>query len=116
MFMKMEFGEALPNGTLWLGSFSAAQYRSDVHAAVYRCRAAGTVGTVLSRDMRLEAGQHLFTIPLCNIIMHADNDDCGDDGGSGGDGGGDEDGGDDDNNDDDDSNYERFDGNNNKIF
>ncbi|XP_045446589.1 Down syndrome cell adhesion molecule-like protein Dscam2 [Melitaea cinxia] len=47
--------EALPNGTLWLGSFSAAQYRSDVHAAVYRCRAAGTVGTVLSRDMRLEA-------------------------------------------------------------
>ncbi|CAH2233230.1 jg20121 [Pararge aegeria aegeria] len=48
--------EALPNGTLWLGAFSAAQYRSDVHAAVYRCRAAGTVGTVLSRDMRLEAG------------------------------------------------------------
>ncbi|XP_045772315.1 Down syndrome cell adhesion molecule-like protein Dscam2 [Maniola jurtina] len=47
--------EALPNGTLWLGAFSAAQYRSDVHAAVLRCRAAGTVGTVLSRDMRLEA-------------------------------------------------------------
>ncbi|XP_052738064.1 cell adhesion molecule Dscam2-like [Bicyclus anynana] len=47
--------EALANGTLRLGAFSAAQYRSDVHAAVYRCRAAGTVGTVLSRDMRLEA-------------------------------------------------------------
>ncbi|XP_072938506.1 cell adhesion molecule Dscam2-like [Epargyreus clarus] len=47
--------EALPNGTLWLGAFSAAQYRSDVHAAVYRCRAAATVGTILSRDMRVEA-------------------------------------------------------------
>ncbi|KAG6460446.1 hypothetical protein O3G_MSEX011981 [Manduca sexta] len=53
----MGFGarEALPNGTLWLGPFSAAQYRSDVHAAVYRCRAASTVGVILSRDMRLEA-------------------------------------------------------------
>ncbi|XP_059048817.1 cell adhesion molecule Dscam2-like, partial [Achroia grisella] len=47
--------EALPNGTLWLGPFSAAQYRSDVHATVYRCRAASTVGVILSRDMRLEA-------------------------------------------------------------
>lgn len=47
---------ALPNGTLWLGSFSAAQYRSDVHAAVYRCKASNTVGTVLSRDMRIDAG------------------------------------------------------------
>ncbi|XP_022821445.1 Down syndrome cell adhesion molecule-like protein Dscam2 [Spodoptera litura] len=46
---------ALSNGTLWLGAFSAAQYRSDVHAAVYRCRAASTAGTILSRDMRLEA-------------------------------------------------------------
>ncbi|XP_075984284.1 cell adhesion molecule Dscam2-like isoform X2 [Anticarsia gemmatalis] len=46
---------ALQNGTLWLGTFSAAQYRSDVHAAVYRCRAASTAGTILSRDMRLEA-------------------------------------------------------------
>ncbi|CAK1540394.1 unnamed protein product [Leptosia nina] len=48
-------GQALPNGTLWLGPFSAAQYRSDVHASVYRCRASGTMGTVLSRDMRVEA-------------------------------------------------------------
>ncbi|KAF9795909.1 hypothetical protein SFRURICE_017773 [Spodoptera frugiperda] len=46
---------ALSNGTLWLGAFGAAQYRSDVHAAVYRCRAASTAGTILSRDMRLEA-------------------------------------------------------------
>ncbi|OWR49815.1 down syndrome cell adhesion molecule [Danaus plexippus plexippus] len=53
---KRKQTEALPNGTLWLGAFSSAQYRSDVHAALYRCRAAGTVGTVLSRDMRLEAG------------------------------------------------------------
>ncbi|XP_047984714.1 Down syndrome cell adhesion molecule-like protein Dscam2 [Leguminivora glycinivorella] len=46
---------ALPNGTLWLGAFSAAQYRSDVHAATYRCRAASSVGAILSRDMRVEA-------------------------------------------------------------
>ncbi|XP_028029944.1 Down syndrome cell adhesion molecule-like protein Dscam2 [Bombyx mandarina] len=47
--------EALPNGTLWLSPFPAEQYRSDVHASVYRCRAASTVGIILSRDMRLEA-------------------------------------------------------------
>ncbi|XP_013175788.1 PREDICTED: Down syndrome cell adhesion molecule-like protein Dscam2 [Papilio xuthus] len=47
--------EALPNGTLVLSAFSAAQYRGDVHAALYRCRAAGSLGTVLSRDMRLQA-------------------------------------------------------------
>ncbi|CAF4862423.1 unnamed protein product [Pieris macdunnoughi] len=50
--------QALSNGTLWLGAFSPAQYRSDVHAGVYRCRASGTSGTVLSRDMRVEAGQY----------------------------------------------------------
>ncbi|XP_068626569.1 cell adhesion molecule Dscam2-like [Battus philenor] len=47
--------EALPNGTLWLGAFTAAQYRGDVHAALYRCRAAAPAGTVLSRDMRVDA-------------------------------------------------------------
>ncbi|KPJ17330.1 Down syndrome cell adhesion molecule-like protein CG42256 [Papilio machaon] len=52
--------EALPNGTLVLNAFSAAQYRGDVHAALYRCRAAGPLGTVLSRDMRLQAGTHAY--------------------------------------------------------
>ncbi|CAG9136229.1 unnamed protein product [Plutella xylostella] len=45
----------LANGTLWLGAFSPAQYRADVHAAAYRCRAASSVGTLLSRDMRVDA-------------------------------------------------------------
>ncbi|XP_013149682.1 PREDICTED: Down syndrome cell adhesion molecule-like protein Dscam2 [Papilio polytes] len=47
--------EVLENGTLVVSAFSAAQYRGDVHAALYRCRAAGPLGTVLSRDMRLQA-------------------------------------------------------------
>ncbi|XP_038220869.1 Down syndrome cell adhesion molecule-like protein Dscam2 [Zerene cesonia] len=47
--------QALSNGTLWLAPFSAAQYRSDVHAAVYRCRASASAGTILSRDMRVDA-------------------------------------------------------------
>lgn len=56
--------EVLENGTLVVSAFSAAQYRGDVHAALYRCRAAGPLGTVLSRDMRLQAGQSL---PQCTL-------------------------------------------------
>ncbi|XP_049878899.1 Down syndrome cell adhesion molecule-like protein Dscam2 [Pectinophora gossypiella] len=47
--------EVLDNGTLVFLPFSGAQYRADVHAAVYRCRAHNTHGAALSRDMRAHA-------------------------------------------------------------
>ncbi|GBO99033.1 Down syndrome cell adhesion molecule-like protein Dscam2 [Eumeta japonica] len=57
----------LANGTLWLGAFGAAQYRGDVHAAVYRCRAASAAGAILSRDMRTEA-EFLGNIPILHVL------------------------------------------------
>jgi hypothetical protein len=46
----------LPNGSLAFPAFSAADFRPDVHRAVYRCVASNALGRVLSRDVRLRAG------------------------------------------------------------
>ncbi|XP_021939407.1 Down syndrome cell adhesion molecule-like protein Dscam2 isoform X3 [Zootermopsis nevadensis] len=45
----------LPNGSLSFPAFSAAEFRPDVHRAVYRCVASNALGRVLSRDVRLRA-------------------------------------------------------------
>nr|XP_049692182.1 Down syndrome cell adhesion molecule-like protein Dscam2 [Helicoverpa armigera] len=47
--------QVLDNGTLVFLPFSAVQYRQDVHATVYRCRAHNAHGTIVSRDMRTQA-------------------------------------------------------------
>lgn len=48
----------LHNGSLHLPPFAADEYRADVHATAYRCRAASSAGTILSRRVRLRAGEH----------------------------------------------------------
>lgn len=50
------FRQVLDNGTLVLLPFPAMQYRPDVHATVYRCRAHNAHGAIVSRDMRTQAG------------------------------------------------------------
>ncbi|RWS17533.1 dscam:-like isoform D [Dinothrombium tinctorium] len=45
--------ETLANGTLVLKPMKPEQYRQDVHASVYNCEASNTVGTILSRDIRV---------------------------------------------------------------
>ncbi|KAK3932609.1 Down syndrome cell adhesion molecule-like protein Dscam2 [Frankliniella fusca] len=46
----------LRNGSLHFAPFSADEYRAEVHATAYRCRASSSVGTILSRRVRLRAG------------------------------------------------------------
>uniref|UniRef100_T1IJ01 Ig-like domain-containing protein n=1 Tax=Strigamia maritima TaxID=126957 RepID=T1IJ01_STRMM len=46
----------LDNGTLIFPPFRAEDYRQDVHATVYRCTASNPSGTIVSRDVRLRAG------------------------------------------------------------
>nr|CAD7426254.1 unnamed protein product [Timema monikensis] len=46
----------LSNGTLVFPPFSAADFRPDVHHAIYRCVASNSLGRVISRDVRLRAG------------------------------------------------------------
>ncbi|XP_034252490.1 Down syndrome cell adhesion molecule-like protein Dscam2 [Thrips palmi] len=45
----------LHNGSLHLPAFAADEYRADVHATSYRCRASSSAGTILSRRVRLRA-------------------------------------------------------------
>ncbi|XP_026317870.1 Down syndrome cell adhesion molecule-like protein Dscam2 isoform X2 [Hyposmocoma kahamanoa] len=47
--------QVLENGTLVFKPFAPAQFRQDVHAAVYRCRAHNTHGAIVSREMRAQA-------------------------------------------------------------
>ncbi|XP_073994425.1 cell adhesion molecule Dscam2-like isoform X3 [Rhodnius prolixus] len=47
--------EILSNGTLSFPPFRPSAYRHDLHAATYRCYASNTVGTIVSRDVRVRA-------------------------------------------------------------
>jgi len=45
------------NGSLVFPPFSAADFRSDIHGATYRCVAESAAGVALSRDVKLRAGK-----------------------------------------------------------
>ncbi|CAN7986538.1 unnamed protein product, partial [Ixodes hexagonus] len=50
-----------PDGALEFFPFRGEDYRQDVHAAVYRCRAANALGTISSRNVHIKAGDLLYT-------------------------------------------------------
>jgi len=52
------------NGTLHFPPFLAQYYRTDVHEATYRCRASNEAGTVLSRNVQVQAGE-------CNVLWYS---------------------------------------------
>ncbi|XP_037893809.1 Down syndrome cell adhesion molecule-like protein Dscam2 isoform X2 [Glossina fuscipes] len=43
------------NGTLYFPPFLSQYYRTDVHETTYRCRATNEAGTILSRNVRVQA-------------------------------------------------------------
>ncbi|XP_055923956.1 cell adhesion molecule Dscam2 isoform X1 [Eupeodes corollae] len=43
------------NGTLYFQPFLAQYFRTDVHEAVYRCKASNDAGTILSRNVRVQS-------------------------------------------------------------
>ncbi|XP_055385270.1 cell adhesion molecule Dscam2 isoform X2 [Condylostylus longicornis] len=43
------------NGTLYFPPFLAQYFRADVHEATYRCKASNEAGTILSRNVRVQA-------------------------------------------------------------
>lgn len=45
------------NGTLYFPPFAGQYYRGDVHVSVYRCRASNAAGTILSRDVHVNASE-----------------------------------------------------------
>nr|CAD7402260.1 unnamed protein product [Timema cristinae] len=61
----------LSNGTLVFPPFSAADFRPDVHHAIYRCVASNSLGRVISRDVRLRAGLDQlgppWLFPICSL-------------------------------------------------
>lgn len=53
----MPYRQTPGNGTLYFPPFLAQYYRADVHEATYRCKASNEAGTILSRDVRVQAGK-----------------------------------------------------------
>lgn len=46
----------LGNGSLLFPAFDAGSFRQDVHWAAYKCVASNSVGSIVSRDMSVKAG------------------------------------------------------------
>lgn len=62
----------LSNGSLYFPPFKADSFRQDVHWAVYRCVLTNSVGTVVSRDVILRAGnEQIIFMCFVNIFCHS---------------------------------------------
>lgn len=59
------FRQSLGNGTLYFPPFRAEDYRADVHSTIYRCRASNIAGTILSREVHVQAGKN-----YCFVTFH----------------------------------------------
>jgi hypothetical protein len=57
--------QILPNGNLVFPPFRAEDYRQEVHAQVYACLAKNQVGSIISRDVHVRAGE--LNIPRDNL-------------------------------------------------
>lgn len=58
---KFEFQirHILGNGSLYFPPFQGESFRQDVHWATYKCIAANSIGTIVSRDVFIKAGKRL---------------------------------------------------------
>ncbi|CAH0562134.1 unnamed protein product [Brassicogethes aeneus] len=66
--------QSLGNGTLYFPPFRAEDYRKDVHSTVYRCRASNAAGTILSREVVVQAvvNQH-YEVAVYHTHVSAGN-------------------------------------------
>ena len=58
----------LDNGSLYFPPFEADTFRQDLHWAVYKCLASNAVGTIISADLMIKAGNN-------SIVIHNYTDD-----------------------------------------
>ncbi|XP_017969064.1 Down syndrome cell adhesion molecule-like protein Dscam2 isoform X1 [Drosophila navojoa] len=62
------------NGTLHFPPFLAQYYRTDVHEATYRCRASNEAGTILSRNVQVQAVvRRVFHVHVENTEVYLGN-------------------------------------------
>lgn len=59
----------LENGTIYFPEFEAEAFRQDVHWAIYKCCAINSVGSVVSRDVTVRAGE--FTNLVTSTFIHS---------------------------------------------
>lgn len=64
------FRQSLGNGTLYFPPFRAEDYREDVHSTIYRCRASNIAGTILSREVHVQAGKNDDLITTSNKTIN----------------------------------------------
>ena len=57
VFQVPELRLLFPNGSLVFPPFPNERYRHDVHATLYRCKLKSALGTVISREVHVKAGE-----------------------------------------------------------
>jgi hypothetical protein len=62
--------EIFSNGSLYFLPFQPSNFRPDVHTAAYKCTATNNVGKIVSREVKVRAGQWKF-LSLFIHDMHA---------------------------------------------
>ena len=60
--------ESLSNGSLLFAPFPARLFRQDVHGGRYRCVVSNSLGTIISRTVRLKPGQCSSVLLICNNL------------------------------------------------
>lgn len=56
----------LSNGSLYILPFAPLEFRVEVHTAAYKCMLTNVVGTVISRECKIRAGNY----PLLTNYLH----------------------------------------------
>lgn len=62
LYVYLQVRHILANGSLFFPAFDAGSFRQDVHWAIYKCVASNSVGTIVSRDMQVKAGNVIRNI------------------------------------------------------
>ena len=60
----------MDNGNLIFPPFQASDYKQEVHAGTYRCRAENELGRIQSRDVHVRAGRDKLELQTTYRMSH----------------------------------------------
>lgn len=50
------------DNSLVISAFKAADFEPDIHSTTYKCQASNSLGTIVSRDIVINAGKYWFSV------------------------------------------------------
>lgn len=59
----------MSNGSLYFPPFQGENFRQDVHWSTYKCLAVNPVGTIMSRDIIVKAGELNFFLLFYALLQ-----------------------------------------------